>query len=134
MDKKYEKIINLPRPVSERHPRMPNIQRAAQFAPFAALTGLDGMLAETARQTEREVFPDEGEIAAINDSLCWLRDNLDKNPVVEIKVFCPDERKEGGSYRQIQGKVVKIDEYRQKLWLETGISVQFHRIIQLFIR
>lgn len=133
MDEKYEKIMDLPRPISENRAKMPRIRRAAQFAPFAALSGYDRVLAESTRQTQPEIFPDEGEVAAIDSRLRWIKDNLNKNPAVKMKVFCPDGRKSGGSFSQIRGKVVKIDEYSRKLWLETGISVHFCRIIQLFV-
>lgn len=133
MDQKYEAIIDLPRPVSPRRPRMSLSQRAAQFAPFAALTGYDAVLAETARRTEAEISLDEGEVAAINERLCWVKENLEDLPKVQVKVFCPDGRKSGGSYHVFSGRIVKVDEYTQKLWLETGEQVEFKRIIQLLI-
>lgn len=133
MDKKYEAIIDLPHHTSSTHPRMTLPQRAAQFAPFAALTGYDAVLAETARQTEREIFLTEGEVAQINEQLCRLRGNLGDLPNVQIRVFCPDGRKSGGSYRILSGKVAKIDEYAQKLRLETGEWVEFKRIVQLLV-
>lgn len=133
MDKKYEAIINLPHHISPTRPRMSLSQRAAQFAPFAALTGYDAVLAETARQTEAEVLLEDSEVAQINRRLCWVKENLGKMPKVEIRMFCPDGRKSGGSYRTLSGKVVKIDEYSQKLRLESGEWVEFKRIVQLLI-
>lgn len=133
MDKKYEAIIDLPHHISPTRPRMSLSQRAAQFAPFAALTGYDAVLAETARQTEAEVLLEDGEITQINRRLCWVKENLGKMPKVEIRMFCPDGRKPGGSYRTLSGKVVKIDEYSQKLRLESGEWVEFKRIVQLLI-
>lgn len=134
MDKKYEAIIDLPHHISPTRPRMSLPQRAAQFAPFAALTGYDAVLAETARQTEAEVVLEDSEVAQINRRLCWVKENLGKMPKVEIRMFCPDGRKSGGSYRTLSGKVVKIDEYSQKLRLESGEWVEFKRIVQLLIR
>lgn len=133
MDKKYEAIIDLPHHISPTRPRMSLSQRAAQFAPFAALTGYDAVLAETARQTAAEVLLEDSEVAQINRRLCWVKENLGKMPKVEIRMFCPDGRKSGGSYRTLSGKVVKIDEYSQKLRLESGEWVEFKRIIQLLI-
>lgn len=133
MDKKYEAIIDLPHHISPTHPRMSLSQRAAQFAPFAALTGYDAVLAETARQTEAEVLLEDSEVAQINRRLCWVKENLGKMPKVEIRMFCPDGRKSGGRYRTLSGKVVKIDEYSQKLRLESGEWVEFKRIVQLLI-
>lgn len=134
MDKKYEKIINMPHHVSSNRAQMPLSQRAAQFAPFAALTGYGDVLAETARQTERQIDLTEGEVAAIDEKLRWLKENLDNLPAVELRVFSPDKRKEGGSYHTVFGRIVKIDEYRQMLWLDTGEKVKFEQIMKLFIR
>lgn len=131
---KYDDMIDLPHHTSPTRARMSASQRAAQFAPFAALTGYDAILAETARQTEREIFLDETEVAAVNEKLCWLRENLSDLPMVDIQVFVPDERKEGGSYYEISGRMVKIDEYQQKLWLEQGEEISFRRIVKLLIR
>ncbi len=133
MNEKYAAIINLPYRGSPTRPKMPPGQRAAQFAPFAALTGYDRVLAETARRTEAEIFLDEAEVAAINDRLRWLKENLHKAPMVQVQYFCPDRRKEGGSYFTISGRIMKIDEYRQKLWLENSEPVDFQRIIKLLI-
>lgn len=130
---RYEDIIDLPHHTSPARARMSINQRAAQFAPFAALTGYDAILAETARQTEAEVFPDETEVAAVNEKLCWLRENLSNMPMIGIRLFAPDGQKEGGAYYEISGRVTKIDEYQQKIWLEQGIEVEFRRIINLFI-
>lgn len=128
---KYEKIIDLPHHVSPTRAQMPCAQRAAQFAPFAALTGLEGMLAETARHTEGKIELTEGEVAVINDTLCRLKENLDKMPIVQLHLFCPDGRKAGGSYREISGRIVKIDEYRQMLWLDSGEMVKFEQIMKI---
>lgn len=130
---RYEDMIDLPHHTSSTRARMSINQRAAQFAPFAALTGYDAILAETVRQTETEVFPDETEVAAVNEKLCWLRENLSNMPTVGIRLFVPDGQKGGGAYYDISGRVTKIDEYQQKIWLEQGIEVEFRRIIKLFI-
>lgn len=133
MNRKYEAIIDLPRPEYPDRPRMPLQQRAAQFAPFAALTGYDGVLAEVARQTEAEIYLDEGEIAEINRRLRQIKENLATHPPVAVKMFCPDDCKAGGSYRTIQSRVLKIDEYQQKMLLENGEEVLFANIVHLFI-
>lgn len=124
----------MPHHVSSNRVQMPLSQRAAQFAPFAALTGYDDVLAETARQTERQIDLTEGEVAAIDEKLRWLKENLDNLPAVELCVFSPDKQKEGGSYHTVFGRIVKIDEYRQMLWLDTGEKVKFEQIMKLFIR
>lgn len=133
MNEKYEAIIDLPHPVSERRAKMPTAQRAAQFAPFAALTGYDALLAETARRTEGETLLDEEEKAVIDRQLRHLKAHLEDAPPVAVKVFCPDDRKGGGSYRTIHSSVVKIDEYRQIMQLKNGQIVHFRNIIQLLM-
>lgn len=133
MESKYEAVIDLPRPISENRPRLSAQQRAAQFAPFAALTGFDGVLAEVARQTDGEIFLMEEEKLAIGWQLRQIRENLGQCPLVEVTVFRPDGRKAGGSYHTIRGKVLKIDEYQQKMWLESGEIIEFHNIIKLLI-
>ncbi len=131
MDKKYDHILNLPRPVSSTRPRMSLSRRAAQFAPFAALTGFEAMIGETARRTEGAICLDEGEIAAIDHCLRQLRDEIDLRPAVFLRFFRPDPRKEGGSFQMRRGRVVKIDENLQILTLQSGENIQFQHILQL---
>lgn len=133
MEKKYEAIIDLPRHISATRPTMSLSRRAAQFAPFAALTGYDGVLAETARQTEGETELAEEEKAVIDRRLGWLKAHLEAAPSVTVKVFRPDDRKAGGSYRTIHSRAVKIDEYWQKMQLESGEMIEFRNIVELLI-
>ena len=100
----YGDIIDLPRPVSRTHPPRPMLNRAAQFAPFAALTGYDAAVEETARLTEEEVYLDESEIAALNEKLARLEAALPNPPAVQITCFRPDERKSGGSFETVTGR------------------------------
>lgn len=134
MDERYEKIINCPHYRSRTRPQMPNRQRAAQFAPFAALTGYEAVLAETARQTEVQICLTEEKIAQINRRLNRLKENLAARPSVEITFFRPDGRKEGGSFRIIHGKVLKIDEFYEKIRLESGEDIDFSNIIDILIQ
>jgi hypothetical protein len=131
MDKKYEHILNLPRPVSTTRPRMSLSRRAAQFAPFAALTGFEAMVDETARQTEAAICLDEGEVEAINRCLQALKREIANRPAVFVRFFRPDERKEGGSFEKRWGQVVKIDETLQEMLLQSGEIIQFRYIVQL---
>lgn len=133
MDKKYEAIIDQTYPVPSSRAKMPVLQRAAQFAPFAALTGYEDVLAETARRTEMEICLDEEEKANINRRLSYLKEHLEADPPVMVKAFFPDDRKAGGSYRTIHSRVVKIDEYRQEMRLENGENIPFENIMQLLI-
>ena len=108
---KYEDIIDLPHHVSYRHPRMSRIDRAAQFAPFAALTGYGAAVEETARLTEGLTELDETARALLNEKLRMLADFLDSEPQISITYFRPDERKTGGSYVTVSGTIKMVDEY-----------------------
>ncbi len=131
MNKNYERILRLPRPISTAHPQMSPEKRAAQFAPFAALTGLDALLAEQRRQTQAEIFPDEGEIAAVDRQLRLIQRNISRRPRVRLCVFCPDGRKRGGTYRTFSGEVVRVDPLSETLTLADGERVEFCRILRL---
>ena len=132
MDNKYAHILNLPHHTSQTRPRMSASRRAAQFAPFAALTGYEAVIEETARQTEQAVFLDEGEVAGIDRCLQALKEEIGLRPPVRVRFFLPDRRKAGGSYQTIHGRVIKIDENLQKMVLESGEIILFQHIVQLF--
>ena len=91
----YEDIINMEHPTSKKHPRMSMYARAAQFSPFAALTGHDDAVKEAARQTERFIELDEDSLARLNDKLNMIEENIDADIPVSITYFVPDERKDG---------------------------------------
>ena len=95
---RYDDLLELPHPQSRRHPRMDALARAAQFSPFAALTGYDDQVKEAARLTGRRVGLSEGEQEALDAQLCLLRSHLGDmpRPVVSVRFFVPDERKAGG--------------------------------------
>ena len=98
MNGKYDEIMGLPHHVSKTRPQMPMSDRAAQFAPFAALTGYDSAIKETGRLTDERIELDEGALTALNMRYQLLMDALDEEPEVEITYFKPDERKAGGAY------------------------------------
>ena len=105
---RYDDIINLPHHVSPTRQRMSMHDRAAQFAPFAALVGYDDAVAETARLTESRPALDEQEQKELDMRLRYLADNLKEQPVVHIQYFVPDERKSGGAILEFNGSVRKI--------------------------
>lgn len=109
MSGKYDDIIDLPHPTSQNHPRMSLHDRAAQFSPFAALTGHHAAIAETGRLTDQRIELDESEIARVDAELQHLQELLPDRPTVSITYFVPDERKSGGSYRTITSEVKRID-------------------------
>ena len=129
MSGRYDDIIDLPHPVSQRHPQMPLADRAAQFSPFAALTGLDAALQETARLTDQRITLDEYEQAELDKALQALREAAPQHPAVQITYFQPDTRKAGGQYVTSVGHVKRIAEYEQQLILTEGTSIPLAKII-----
>ncbi len=127
----YDDIMDLPRPVSQRHPRMSAISRAAQFSPFAALTGYGGAIAESARQTEARVELDEDRKAALNEKLRLVTDLVGENPEISISYFVPDAKKAGGAYVTTPGRVKKIDEYERLVDMADGMEVPIEEIVEI---
>lgn len=108
---RYDDIIHLPHHVSKKYPQMAITDRAAQFAPFAALTGHEAAINETARQTERKVELDEERQRELNEKIWLIIRNLEKQPAVTVTYFVPDTKKDGGAYVTHSGQVKRIDEY-----------------------
>ena len=123
----YNDIINLPHHVSTKHPRMKMVDRAAQFSPFAALTGHGAAVSETERLTEKFAEPDEYEKSIINEKLRFLAELVSQRPVAEIVYFEPDKRKDGGEYVTVTGEVKQIDSVGQSVLMADGqrISAEF---------
>ena len=105
MNNRYDEIINLPHHVSPTRPQMPMSDRAAQFAPFAALTGYDAAIKETGRLTDERVELDKEALTALDMKYQLLMDALNEAPKVTITYFQPDERKAGGKYITATGAV-----------------------------
>lgn len=123
----YEDMIDLPHPTSRNHPRMSLHDRAAQFAPFAALTGHDAAIRETARITDEEQELSEEARANVNEKLYILQET-GTGQNVTITYFIPDERKTGGAYVTHTGRVKKILPYEKELILEDETAVPMERI------
>ena len=130
-DEKYEDIINLPHHQSLVHPQMSSYARAAQFSPFAALTGYDAAVKETARLTENRVELSEYEKAKLDMRLKILRGHPESAGEVTFTYFVPDERKKGGSYYTVTGRIKKIDDYKRRILLEDGTEIPICEIIEL---
>lgn len=127
----YDDIINLPHHVSTTRPRMSMTDRAAQFSPFAALTGYDAAIKETGRLTDRRIELSEDSRSALDRKQQILLDNLPDHPEVSVTYFVPDERKSGGAYVTVTGKVKKIDNYQRLLILSNGTAIPLDEIIAL---
>ncbi len=128
---RYDDIINLPHPTSEKHPRMSLYDRAAQFSPFAALTGHDAAIKETARLTDERWEIAEDTKEQLNETLQWIAENIDKDITVTFTYFVPDLRKSGGAYVTATGSVKKIDEYGHKILLKDGTEIPMEQIKEI---
>ncbi len=131
---KYDDIIHLPHWVSPRRARMSNYDRAAQFSPFAALTGYDAVIEETARLTDSRIELCEGEKARLDEKLQALRENISLHPRVTVTHFIYDEKKSGGAYISTTGHVKKIDEIAGRLFLAEGAVIPVQEIIELELK
>ncbi len=131
---RYDDIIMLPRHVSKTHPPMPAADRAAQFAPFAALTGHYDAVKEAARLTEERVELDESCKAVLDGKLQDIRRRLGEEPAVTVTYFVPDERKSGGSYETAAGCVRKIDEYERVLVLTDGTRIPVSELLEIELK
>ncbi len=131
MNEDFSDIIHLPHHVSTRYPQMPIMQRAAQFSPFAALTGYDASVKEEARLTESQTTLADDAAAELNRRMAILREHLTEHPTVAITYFQPDARKAGGHYQQASGPIAKIDDIHQIIHLTDGTQIPIHTILDL---
>ncbi len=120
---RYDDIISLPHPTSSRHPRMSVYNRAAQFSPFAALTGYDALVDETARLTESRSELDEQRKAILDEILRMLNDHISETPEVNITYFLPDLRKFGGEYVHHSGHLRRIDPVERSILFVDGLKI-----------
>ena len=127
----YDDIINLPHYVSPTRPRMSMIDRAAQFSPFAALTGYDAAIKETGRLTDQRIELSEDSRAALDRKQQLLVECLADHPEVSVTYFIPDERKSGGAYVTVTGSVKKVDDYQRLLLLTDGTKIPLDDILDL---
>ena len=127
----YDDIIYLPHHVSADRPHMPLADRAAQFAPFAALTGYEAAIRETARLTDEKRELSEEQKAMISEGLRQLQARLKTAPGVTVAYFEPDSRKDGGAYRTLTGEARKVDDYLGVLEMSDGVRIPFDDILSL---
>ena len=134
MSGNYDDIISLPHPEPRTHPRMSLHDRAAQFSPFAALTGHSAAIAETGRLTASRITLDESEMARVDAALQRLRELLPQEPVASITYFVPDERKAGGSYQTVTGTARRIDTANGVLLLTDQRAIPIPDILDVAIQ
>ena len=128
---KYDDIIDLPHHVSATRPRMSMIDRAAQFSPFAALTGYDAAIKETGRLTDERIELSEESRTVLDRKQQFLMDRLADRPEVSVTYFVPDERKTGGAYIAVTGQVKKVDAFERLLILTDGTKIPLDEICDL---
>ena len=131
MSGQYDDIINLPHHVSTTRPQMPMLDRAAQFAPFAALTGYDAAIKETGRLTDEKIEMDEEALNILNMKFQLLVDNLHDEPEVSFTYFKPDERKAGGAYLEVTGTVKKVDDFERVITMQDGTKMLMDNILNI---
>lgn len=129
----YEDMLELPHPVSKMHPQMPRRDRAAQFAPFAALTGYEEAVREAARITEEKMILDEDSKVQLDWKLRCLQEKVKEQPIITVTYFMKDERKKGGKYVTVTGVLKKIDSYTYQFVLENGEEIPVEDVVSLDI-
>lgn len=125
---RYDDIIDFPHHISAKHPHMPISDRAAQFAPFAALVGHDQSIAETSRLTDSRIVLGEDAKILIGHRLQMLSECLDERPLVNIEYFVPDGRKSGGKYVVSTGIIKKIDVFESCIIFEDSTRIPMDEI------
>ena len=133
MSGKYDDIINLPHHVSTKHKQMSMYERAAQFAPYAALTGHKDMVIESARLTDREINLDEEEREILDRKLQNVIEKMNEKPKVIFTYFIPDTKKEGGKYVKVTGIIKKIDDFEKVVYLENNTKIPIIDIVEIEI-
>ena len=131
MKSKYDKIMGLPHHVSTTRPQMSMPDRAAQFAPFAALTGYDAAIKETGRLTDERIELDEEALTALDMRYQLLMDAFDDAPEVTITYFQPDDRKAGGKYVSAVGAVKKVDDFERRITMQNGTKIPMDDVLSI---
>lgn len=131
---RYDDIINLSHHVSVTRQRMSMHDRAAQFSPFAALTGFDDAVEETARLTDEQSELSEDARNRLDEQLCLIADRIEEQPEIEVTYFVSDELKEGGKYVSAKGCVRRIDEYARELVFADGTRIALESVTELCFR
>ena len=127
----YEDIINLPHHVSPKRPQMSMQDRAAQFSPFAALTGYEDAIKETGRLTDAKIELSDEDRELLDQKQQYLQEHIGDRPEITITYFVPDEKKSGGAYISISGRMKRVDEYERQFVLADGKKIPLDDIIDI---
>lgn len=127
----YEDIINLPHHVSPKRPQMSMQDRAAQFSPFAALTGYEDAIKETGRLTDAKIELSDEDRELLDQKQQYLQEHIGDCPEITITYFVPDEKKSGGAYISISGRMKRVDEYARQFVLADGKKIPLDDIIDI---
>lgn len=128
---RYDDMLDLPHPVSQVHPQMEPAKRAAQFAPFSALTGYGDAITETRRLTDRRVELDEDSRELLDEKFQMVMEQADTMPEVSVTYFVPDEKKEGGEYVTVSGRIRKTDLYQRRIVMTDGTVIPIDEVVEL---
>ena len=129
----YNDIIDMPHHVSVKHPRMSALDRAAQFAPFSALTGYGETVSEVGRITDKRIELDEYEIELIDRALRAVKEISDQMPVAEITFFVPDNHKSGGAYHTVTDRIIRIDDFERTVILSSNAKIKIDDIVKFVL-
>ena len=124
----YEDIVHLPPHISDKYPQPSMMERAARFAPFAAISGYEEMVLEEARTTEKRACLDDDALVLLNEKLTMIQEFIDEAPEITITYFKPDVKKDGGSYFNVTDKVKYIDEYNRTILMSSGAVIRIEDI------
>ena len=130
-DRQYDDIINLPHHISKKHPQMSLYARSAQFAPFAALTGYEEAVKETARETNERIDIEDELKSILDGKLQIILEQIKNHPEISITYFIADSKKNGGEYVTVTGLVKKVDLYNQYIYLIDYTEIPINEIIDI---
>lgn len=130
-DRQYDDIINLPHHISKKHPQMSLYARSAQFAPFAAFTGYEEAVKETARETNERIDIEDELKSILDGKLQIILEQIKNHPEISITYFIADSKKNGGEYVTVTGLVKKVDLYNQYIYLIDYTEIPINEIIDI---
>lgn len=129
----YEDMLEMKYPYVSKHPRMSLYNRAAQFSPFAALTGYEEAIEETGRLTDTKIILSEESKAELNHMLTYIQEHLSEYPEIQVTYFIADKRKQGGSYETYTGRARRIDEVESLLIMKDRKKIRITDIIDIML-